>query len=197
MAQLDRLVRTGVSRYQGDAVDLGRWSPPSLRVRTSDGDTKLEKIPSAGHIRMVNPAGHVVSVQVFNGMGKPKNSDPYFLQITQEKLGQGFTPIGSCPKGLGLSDHIPEKARGGEPCALAADGKSPISDQAPCACIHEIIAHRSGGNDTKMAALERRYESKEQREAGKLDRVLEAQANLADALSDSKRGKGKKATDGE
>jgi len=189
MAEL--IIKTGVKRYQGKAVDLGSWSPPVLRSKTADGDIVMERIPSAGHCLMVHPNGHTTRVQLFNGMGKPSASNPYYLQISREKLKAGFIPYGQCPKIHGLQSSIPAALREGAPCRVSVSG-DPIDDIHPCECVQKTIDHRMGRNNLATKKLEDKYTSKENKETNALSTAVEALVDMNKAAKAAKATKPKK-----
>lgn len=167
-------ISSRIKQYQNKAVDLGKWSPPTMRSLTEDGEIVIEKIPSTAHCKMVKPSGGVHRVPLFNGMGKPSKNNPYFLQISREKLEKGFVPYGQCPKIHGLQKWLPKSVKEGAPCKFDATGESPIDDGHPCACVVALIEKRRGVQAKTTAEIDKRYQSKEDRQTSDLAKAVSA-----------------------
>lgn len=170
----DLLIASRIKRYQNKAVDLGNWQPPTMRSLTEDGEIVVEKVPSTAHCKMVKPSGGVHRIPLFNGMGKPSKNNPYFLQISREKLEKGFVPYGQCPKIHGLQKWLPKAVKDGAPCKIDATNEFPIDDGHPCACVVALIEKRQGVQAKVTVEIDKRYQSKEDRQTSDLAKAVSA-----------------------
>lgn len=177
--------KTLVRHFSRNAVDLGRWHPPTRRVVNADGEMVIEKVPSIPHAKMLHPQGHTVNLPLHNGMGRPIENDPYKMHTLQVKLGKGWLPFGSCPKYHGLHQWLPEGSRDSAPCDLDASGKRPVDDNHPCSCIVATMKARQGANNRQMAELERKYQTQQQRDAQRQDETIGKLADVVQVMREA------------
>lgn len=150
-------------------IDLANWAPPT-RLRKVPGKARpvVEKLCPTINRKVVDLQGNVVPQVAANGMANRSANDPYGMQIHAEKLlgnprnrkgtPGGILPYSKCPQGVtGAWPHLEELgiARA-TPCEVAADGKSPISNEHACKCIEAVIALRKEMHNAIEAENEER-----------------------------------------
>lgn len=163
-------------RLQGNAIDLAVWKAPTRNVTDRHGEPAIEKLPTQRSRYMLNPAGHGVWVALHSGSGNRNPNDPQAIRILDEKMRKGFLPFDRCPQTMEsvLQSHLPEAVRGRAACSTGIDPSKPIGSSNPCKCLKETETFRTKLNDKKMAEIQARYTSKEDKDRALRERQIEA-----------------------